>query len=58
MLPKYRGASPIQYSLLNGDNLTGVSIIYVVDKMDAGDILLQKKVKIDGADDFFPCMIN
>ena len=53
LLPKYRGASPIQYSLLNGDNLTGVSIIYVVDKMDAGDILLQKKVKIDGVDDFF-----
>ena len=52
LLPKYRGASPVQYSLLNGDDLTGVSIIYVIDKMDAGDIILQKEIKIDHEDDF------
>ena len=52
MLPHYRGASPIQYSLLNGDKKTGVSIIKVTDKMDAGDIILQKEVNIDHQDNF------
>lgn len=38
LLPKYRGAAPIQYALLNGDSSTGVSIQKMVKKMDAGDI--------------------
>ncbi len=38
ILPKYRGAAPIQYALLNGDTETGVSIQKMVKKMDAGDI--------------------
>lgn len=38
LLPKYRGAAPIQYALLNGDQETGVSIQKMVKKMDAGDI--------------------
>ncbi|MFZ4712876.1 MAG: methionyl-tRNA formyltransferase [Bacteriovoracaceae bacterium] len=38
LLPKYRGAAPIQYALLNGDKETGVSIQKMVKKMDAGDI--------------------
>lgn len=38
ILPKYRGAAPIQYALLNGDKSTGVSIQKMVKKMDAGDI--------------------
>lgn len=38
LLPKYRGAAPIQYALLNGDTSTGVSIQKMVKKMDAGDI--------------------
>lgn len=38
LLPKYRGAAPIQYALLNGDKSTGVSIQRMVKKMDAGDI--------------------
>lgn len=52
LLPQYRGASPIQYSLLNGDKKTGISIIKVTDKMDAGDIILQKEVNIDHQDNF------
>jgi len=47
LLPKYRGASPIQYSILNGDNVTGVSIISLNSKIDSGNILAQKKVSID-----------
>jgi methionyl-tRNA formyltransferase len=39
ILPKYRGAAPIQYALLNGDNETGVSIQKMVKKMDAGDLV-------------------
>lgn len=46
LLPKYRGAAPIQYALLNGDTETGVSIQKMVKKMDAGDIVLSEPIKI------------
>ena len=39
LLPKYRGGAPIQYSIINGESKTGISIIYMTKKMDAGDIL-------------------
>ena len=39
LLPKYRGASPIQQALINGDKKSGVTIIEMIDKMDAGDML-------------------
>lgn len=50
LLPKYRGAAPIQWALVNGDQETGVSIIYLAQKMDAGDILKQKVWAIDPSD--------
>ena len=50
LLPRYRGASPIQFTLLNGDEIGGVSIIYVDREMDAGDILAQQEVPV-GLDD-------
>jgi len=43
LLPKYRGSAPIQWAVLNGDTETGVSIIYLAKKMDAGDIILQER---------------
>jgi methionyl-tRNA formyltransferase len=46
ILPKYRGAAPIQYALLNGDKETGVSIQKMVKKMDAGDLVHFHTVKI------------
>jgi methionyl-tRNA formyltransferase len=46
LLPKYRGSSPIQWALANGDTVTGVTILYVSEKMDAGDIILQRNVPI------------
>jgi len=46
LLPKYRGPSPIQTALVNGDQETGVSIIKLNERMDAGDILVQEKVDI------------
>ncbi len=50
LLPKYRGAGPIQWALMNGDKNTGVTIFQIKKKIDAGDILLQKEIKI-GDDD-------
>ena len=47
LLPKYRGSSPIQYSILNGDSETGVSIINLNSKIDSGNILAQEKVSVD-----------
>ncbi len=47
LLPKYRGASPIQGAIANGDSITGVTILYVSEKMDSGDILLQQNVSIN-----------
>ena len=47
LLPKYRGAEPLQGPILNGDEKTGVSIIYLVEKWDAGDILLQQEISLD-----------
>ena len=46
LLPKYRGASPIHAALLNGDQETGVTIIKMVEKMDAGEIFGQKRLSI------------
>lgn len=47
LLPKYRGASPLEASLLNGDESTGVSIQKMVFKLDSGPILSEEKIKID-----------
>lgn len=47
LLPKYRGGAPIQYSIINGESKTGISIIYMTKKMDAGDILYVKELPID-----------
>ncbi|MEK9727738.1 MAG: methionyl-tRNA formyltransferase, partial [Candidatus Margulisiibacteriota bacterium] len=52
ILPKYRGASPIQSSLLNGDLLTGITLIKLNERMDAGDVLLTSKLKITTQDTF------
>lgn len=46
LLPKYRGSAPIQWSILNGDAVTGVTTIYLAEKMDAGDIIMKREVEI------------
>ncbi len=50
LLPKYRGSAPIQWAILNGDTVTGVSIIYLAKKMDAGDIIRQETYSIEPDD--------
>jgi len=46
LLPKYRGAAPVQWTVLNGDAETGVTIIELDDRMDEGDILAQERVPV------------
>ena len=46
LLPKYRGAAPIQWAVLNGDKTTGITTMFVNEKMDEGDILLKEEVEI------------
>ena len=50
LLPKYRGGAPIHYAVINGDEYAGVTIMYMAEKMDAGDIISQDKLLI-GSDD-------
>lgn len=52
LLPKYRGASPIQHALLNGDDETGITFMKMNEKMDEGDMLVLKKYKIQDDDTF------
>lgn len=46
LLPKYRGAAPIQRCLINGETETGVSVMHMVKKMDAGDVIAMEKMDI------------
>ena len=47
LLPKYRGAAPIQWAVINGDKITGITTMYMDEGMDTGDIILKKEVEID-----------
>lgn len=47
LLPKYRGAAPIQWSVLNGDPVTGVTTMYMAEGLDTGDMLLKAETKIE-----------
>jgi methionyl-tRNA formyltransferase len=47
LLPKYRGAAPINWAIINGENETGVSVIGLADRMDAGPIYAQAAIRID-----------
>lgn len=52
LLPKYRGAAPIQWALINGDTGTGLTTFFLKEKVDTGNIILQESVPITGEDDF------
>ena len=52
LLPKYRGAAPIQYALLNGDEKTGITLMEMDAKMDAGRIIFQESIDIDEEDNY------
>lgn len=46
LLPKYRGAAPIQWAVLNGDKVTGVSTMYLASEMDTGDVIYTAETEI------------
>ncbi|MBO8232029.1 methionyl-tRNA formyltransferase [Prochlorococcus marinus str. MU1402] len=50
LLPRWRGAAPIQWSLMKGDEFTGVGIMKMNEGLDTGDLLLEEKIKIDDND--------
>lgn len=52
LLPKYRGAAPINAALINGDKKSGVSIMYVEEELDAGAVILQEETEITEEDTF------
>lgn len=52
LLPKYRGASPIQYALLNGDEITGNTVQFITKELDKGDIIIQREVSIEPNDTY------
>jgi methionyl-tRNA formyltransferase len=46
LLPQYRGAAPINWAVINGENITGVTTFFINEKIDTGDLLLQKEMEI------------
>jgi methionyl-tRNA formyltransferase len=50
LLPRYRGAAPIQWAIANGDSLSGVTLMHMNDRMDAGDIIARVEVAIEPDD--------
>jgi methionyl-tRNA formyltransferase len=50
LLPRWRGADPISFSILNGDSETGVSLMVIVDRLDEGDLLAQRRIPIPNTD--------
>jgi len=52
LLPKYRGAAPIQWAILNGEEKTGITTMFMNEKLDEGDMLLKEEVKISKDETF------
>jgi len=52
LLPKYRGAAPIQWAIINGEKETGITTFALEDKVDTGNFFLQKKIEISDEDNF------
>ncbi|MBF7024014.1 methionyl-tRNA formyltransferase [Staphylococcus kloosii] len=51
LLPKYRGGAPIHQAIIDGENQTGITIMYMAKKLDAGDIIAQRAIDIEQQDD-------
>jgi len=52
LLPKYRGAAPMQRAIMNGERETGVTIMYMDEGLDTGDVIMKESFPIDSDDDF------
>lgn len=51
LLPAYRGAAPIQWAIARGESVTGITVMYIDERMDAGDIVLREETAITAEDD-------
>ncbi len=56
ILPKYRGASPVQCALLAGEKEVGVTVMQTAKEVDSGDIILIKSIELDGTENITKCM--
>ena len=52
LLPKYRGAAPINWAIINGEKTTGLTIMHMTEELDAGDIILQEEIPIEADENF------
>ncbi len=52
LLPKYRGAAPLQWAVINGEKETGVTTMYMAKGMDTGDMLLKEKIEVSSQDTY------
>jgi len=52
LLPKYRGSAPIQWAIINGEETTGITTMYMNEGMDTGDMILKQEVTIDANDTY------
>jgi len=58
LLPRYRGAAPVNWSLINGEKESGITIFKISEKIDSGDIIEQRRVKIEKDDDAVSLLIK
>jgi len=52
LLPKYRGAAPIQWGIINGEKKTGLTVFFIEEKVDTGAVLLREEIPIEPQDNF------
>jgi len=52
LLPKYRGAAPIQRAIIDGESVTGITIMYMAEKLDTGDMIIKKEIAISENDTY------
>lgn len=57
LLPKYRGRAPLNWAMINGEQYSGVTVHFIDEGVDTGDIILQEKIKID-EDDYISDLLN
>ncbi|WP_419742883.1 methionyl-tRNA formyltransferase [Paraclostridium dentum] len=57
LLPKYRGRAPLNWAMINGEQYSGVTVHFIDEGIDTGDIILQEKIKID-EDDYISDLLN
>ncbi len=58
LLPKLRGGAPIHWAIINGDQETGITFMYTIKKMDAGNIILKESIPITSQDTYKSMLVK